>query len=157
MYFKKHSLLAFIAVERLSSNWNFALLILPFITSRHPHSPCELPAPFSKVFHKLSFSSWVPDKALCLASPSGLSLAHEDSLPLWLLDLLEECPAFLQSFALQVCLPRDSINWTPKNSVPYHSRAHGKVEQPQRSGLMRNLFGNMVGVQCFDYESHPFL
>lgn len=41
--------------------------------------------------------------------------------------LLEACPAFLNCFALQHCLPRDAVNQDPKEANVRPQAAQGKA------------------------------
>ncbi|GAB0209308.1 mitochondrial enolase superfamily member 1 [Grus japonensis] len=53
-------------------------------------------------------------------------MAHGDGLLLHIKDfLLEECPAFLDPFALQDCLPRDSLNQCPEQAKVCPPEVHG--------------------------------
>lgn len=102
------------AVARLSSRW--ALTLSMFF----PHNPtvtspyCHPKLPFlqrSETF----FSKFQPKLSVQPAWSSSLLphfLAHGDALLLCLVPsdlLLEECPMFPDSFALQDCLPSDSV------------------------------------------------
>lgn len=80
-------------------------------------------APASK-YHKPSFLLWIVDKS---AQPGFLLpchlLAHGDSVFLHLQDfLLGKCPAFLDFFVLHDCLPRNSLNTSPKQSQLWKSK-----------------------------------